>query len=140
MEHDNERWIKSRLVDFLKHLLIAALVLLVATRFSAAQSSAPTARAKNMCNYAKVINLRPGRFLSVRSGPGAKFRAIDKLSLGKEVYVCDEHFYWYKVFYSDPNAPRNPCSVSSVNGIDANKAKGCKSGWVKRDWIDLISG
>lgn len=119
---------------------VLALLIVIQRGSLSAQSTAAAAAAPAMCNYSKVINVQSGHFLSVRSGPGTRFRRIDQLSLGKEVYVCSEHFYWYEVFYSDPNVPNSPCDISSPKGLDVNEAKRCKSGWVQRDWIDVISG
>ena len=126
----------------MNHLFFAVLALLIVMQKAPvwAQSAASNAGATYMCNYSKVINLQPGHFLSVRSGPGTRFRRTDQLSPGKEVYVCDEHFYWYEVFYSDTSVPNSPCGMSSPKGLDVSKAKRCKSGWVQRNWIDVISG
>jgi hypothetical protein len=125
-----------------KHLFFAVLALLFEIQKGPlwAQSAASNTGTTYMCNYSKVINLRPGHSLSVRSGPGTRFRRTGQLSPGKEVYVCNEHFYWYEVFYSDPGVPNSPCDKSSPKGLNVNEAKRCKSGWVKRDWIDVISG
>jgi hypothetical protein len=127
---------------FVKKLLFAVLALFVIVQKAPlwAQSTETNTGAATLCNYSKVINLQPGHFLSVRSGPGTRSRKIGQLSLGKEVYVCDEHFYWYKVFYSDPSVPNSPCDISLPKGVDVNEAKRCKSGWVRRYFIDLISG
>ena len=90
-----------------------------------------------MCNFAKVKKPTPGGYLSVRSGSGTKFREIDRLSGGMEVYICDERGDLFKVFYSGPDGP---CGKTSSRGLDIRKTTGCKSGWVKRERIEVISG
>lgn len=89
------------------------------------------------CNSAKVYNLEAGTYLSVRSGPGARFSAIDRLKDGTVVYTCDESDEWFQVFYA---GPEHPCVADSPVGLLSTEAKTCKSGWVNRKWIDVISG
>jgi hypothetical protein len=90
-----------------------------------------------LCNYAKVYNLKNGSRLSVRSGPGKKFPRIDSLKNGRIVFTCDGRYHWYQIFYGDKD---HPCVSESPDGIDFRKVSSCKSGWVDREYIDLISG
>lgn len=91
----------------------------------------------DLCNFAKVYKLAPGSYLSVRSGPGEQYSKIDHLPDGKAVYICDEHREWVQIFYSGLDGP---CGSASPAGLDAHKAATCKSGWVNRQWIDVLSG
>lgn len=88
-----------------------------------------------ICNYAKVKNIKPGHYLSVRSGPDGHYRQTDRLSDGTEVYICDEDGAWVQIFYGS-----GPCSQTLSNGIGSQKTAGCKSGWVNQKWIETISG
>jgi hypothetical protein len=89
------------------------------------------------CNYARVRELKPGRHLTVRSRPGIKSKKIDRLSAGKNTYICNETQDWFEVFYSDRDGA---CYAPSSRGLDEQKAKSCQSGWVSKQWIDVISG
>lgn len=90
------------------------------------------------CNSAKVeLTSGQGNSVAVRVGPGHRFREIDKLGSGHRVYICDEQGDWFEIFYSGSDAP---CGSSSDSGLDVRKAKGCRSGWVEKKWINVISG
>jgi len=89
------------------------------------------------CNYAKVKALGPQGGLSVRSGPSLKDRKIDILVEGQEVYICDSHLDWDKIVYQDSSGH---CARTSVHGLDVRLTKACKTGWVKDQWIDILSG
>ncbi len=91
----------------------------------------------SLCNFAKINRKGPQSKVSVRSGPGSKFSQIDTLHDGAVVYTCDEGRGWYKVSYGDANSP---CGIASPDGLDMHKTTGCKSGWVKREWIEVLSG
>jgi hypothetical protein len=89
------------------------------------------------CNFAKVYHLKPGAQLPVRSGPGLQFPKIDHLVDGTVVYTCDEQGEWLKVSYGDKTTP---CGSIVSDGIDAQKVSACKSGWVERKYVNVISG
>ena len=89
------------------------------------------------CNYAKVYHLNVGSYLSVRSGPGESYPRIDRLEAGRSVYICDEHEEWYRIFYGGLDSP---CGAESTGGLDVRNLGSCKSGWVNRKWINVISG
>jgi len=119
-------------------LLVLAMLIGVQQENAPAQSPSGASGASYVCNFAKVKDhLEQGNYVTVRSGAGAQFRKIDRLHSGREVYICDERGDWFKIFYSDPNGP---CGPTSSNGLDVQQTRGCKSGWVERKWIDVISG
>jgi uncharacterized protein YgiM (DUF1202 family) len=89
------------------------------------------------CNSAKVYNLQAETSLSVRSGPGMQFPKIDHLKNETVVYVCDEKSDWVQIFYSGPG---RPCVADSPVGLLSTKMDTCKSGWARREWINVISG
>jgi uncharacterized protein YgiM (DUF1202 family) len=90
-----------------------------------------------LCNFAKVTHLKARSYLSVRSGPDSQFSKVDRLTAGSTVYICDERGDWLKISYSGSNGP---CGAISPGGLDVRKTATCKSGWVKRERIDVISG
>ena len=94
-------------------------------------------RNSDRCNFAKVKPPSQSAFIPVRTGAASRFRRRDTLRDGQEVYICDERGDWYKVFYS---GPAGPCRNESGNGLNVEKTKGCRSGWVEKKWIEVISG
>ena len=104
-----------------------------------AQSSSSTPYDNALCNFAKVANhLDQGDYVTIRSGPNAKFHIVGKLKSGTGVYVCDGQGSWYKIFY---NSPKGPCGPPySTGGLEDQQVKACESGWVEKNTIDLISG
>ena len=116
-------------------MLIGAFVVLALGAMQ--QDTGQIAKAPYFCNYAKVYRLEVGSHLSVRSGPGERFSRIDRLEAGRSVYICDEHREWYKAFYGGLDSP---CGSESTGGKDVRKVAACKSGWVNRKWIDVLSG
>jgi hypothetical protein len=118
--------------------LVAFAILIALTPVATGQSPNSTSNATYKCNYAIVKgHLEQGTYVTIRLGPGAQFKKLDRLHSGKEVYICDESGDWFKVFYSDSNGP---CGSTSSNGLDVTKARGCHSGWVEKKWIEVISG
>jgi uncharacterized protein YgiM (DUF1202 family) len=90
-----------------------------------------------ICNFARVHHLNAGEHLAVRSGPRLHFPKVDQLEAGKPVYICDERGDWLRIFYGDKNSP---CGTAFPGGIDVRKSATCRSGWVSRKWIDVLSG
>jgi hypothetical protein len=91
-----------------------------------------------ICNLAKVFHLKAGDYLSVYSGPSDQSSKIDQLTNDTVVYVCDEEEDWLKVSYGTRKSPCGP--VAPTDGLNVRKATACKSGWVRREWVNIISG
>jgi hypothetical protein len=89
------------------------------------------------CNYAKVYNLNSGEFLLVREESNHNSQIIDKLYNGILVYICDEYGDFYNVFYGRKDGK---CRDINKYGIIFNETGSCKSGWVEKKWIDVLSG
>ncbi len=119
-------------------LMLLAMLIVPQQKDVPVQSPSGAHKGNYVCNFAKVKDHRDQRkYLLVRSGAGAQFRVIDQLRSGQEVYICDESGDWYQIFYSKPDGP---CGSTSSNGLDVKIAGTCQSGWVKREWINVISG
>lgn len=114
---------------------LALTMLLTMQQHPSPVDRANTYHGLDLCNYAKVKMLKPGQHLSVRSGAGVHYRNVDRLRADTEVYICDEQGDWFKVFYGSGS-----CSQTLRDGIDSKETASCKSGWVNRKWIDVISG
>ena len=119
--------------------ILLGIVLIFTVHRVSGQIAAPITSYKDpyRCNYSKVYNLQTGTSLSVRSGPGSRFSTVDRLKNETVVYTCDESGDWTQIFYSGPG---HPCVADSPVGLLSTKKKSCKSGWVNRKWVDVISG
>ncbi len=119
-------------------MYLKVMVFVILMLFDAGLGTAQNLSSSYTCNFAKIKSSSEQRtFVAVRTGAGRSFREIDRLRSGQGVYICDEHGDWFKIFYS---APDGPCGSASKNGLDVRKAKECRSGWVEKRWIDVISG
>ena len=72
------------------------------------------------CAGAVVTGLDPNGdgFLSVRTGPGSKFRKLDELHNGDSVRTCAKQGAWYGIYYGSPR----------------------KVGWVHGNWLGGWAG
>jgi len=89
-----------------------------------------------LCNAAKVVRATKTE-VEVHYSYEASSKVVGTLRLGKTVYTCDETQLWYRVFYSAPGAA---CEAGTQNGLPESKTSTCKSGWVRKKFIDVISG
>jgi hypothetical protein len=118
-------------------VLAVFLVLVQGNGFAQRPIMAPMSH--YLCNFAQVKNhLGHGNYVTIRSGPSAKFRRIGKLKSGTGLYVCDGNGNWVEIYYSSPKGPCGP--PYSTGGLDDRKAKACESGWVEENTIDILSG
>ena len=90
----------------------------------------------NICNLALVRGVGSSR-LQVRAGPGRRFVRRDALRNGERVYTCNERGEWLGVVFSRPGAP---CGNQQPVGLDITLTPPCRSGWVHRRWIEIITG
>jgi hypothetical protein len=119
-------------------LMLLAMLIVPQQKSVPVQSPSGTHSTSYVCNFAKVKDhLEQRSYVLVLSGPGARFRKIDRLRSGREVYICDERGDWFKIFYSKPEGP---CGPKFSNGLDVQRASDCQSGWVERKWVNVISG
>lgn len=89
------------------------------------------------CNFAKVTVPSASKSAVVRVHPRPDSLQLDRLPSEQVVYVCDENRYWYQIFYGPPGTP---CGSSAASGLDVREARKCKSGWISRRWVDVLSG
>src|SRR5262249_13040638 len=62
--------------------------------------------------YGEIVNLKPpDDYLSVRSGPAATYREVDRLSNGVRVFVCGGKTPWAAVVY--PASEDRDCRVGT---------------------------
>ena len=90
--------------------------------------------------YSQVTGLNPrgDNFLSVRAGPSAGTRELDRLRPGQRVWICDEAPGWVGIVYGPRGSTR--CNVESpVRRVTAYRGA-CRSGWVSSRYITPIAG
>lgn len=91
----------------------------------------------------EVVGLNPkgDNFLAVRRGPGTKYKKIDEIHTGDEIFVCDEKGDWYGVVYPDLNEDEDmDCEVSSPIEERDEYSGDCISGWVHSRYVEIIAG
>jgi hypothetical protein len=78
------------------------------------------------------------RALPVRSGPGPRYREIDRLRRGVRVILCGEQGSWYAAIYS-----RNPgenCRIGEPYPKVASYTGPCRAGWIRARYVEIIAG
>lgn len=99
-------------------------------------SVAPNGLRGDFCNLA-VVRLDRSRSLRVRGEPNRQSRTLDGLRRGQRVYACQQQGEWLRIAYHGPNAP---CEATHELGLEASRSRSCRSGWVHRDFIDILTG
>ena len=88
--------------------------------------------------YGEIANIKADDFLSVRSGPAATFREIDRLKNGARVFVCGDKSNWAAIVY--PAHENRDCRV----GTPWPKRKAydgpCKRGWIFGKYLKMLAG
>jgi hypothetical protein len=93
------------------------------------------------CNVARVVGLRSGHHVLVRDRSRPHARVTGWLNRGEYALVCNEDRderdrHWYGIVYSRPDGacrtglPRRALSFN----------RSCRSGWVRRQWIEVLTG
>jgi hypothetical protein len=75
--------------------------------------------------------------LSVRSGPGRQFEAIDKLASGTRIWLCDHQGRWVGIVYGPDG---QDCGVSTSSPRRRPYAGPCAAGWVFEKYVALVAG
>lgn len=89
------------------------------------------------CNLATAYRLERGKKLRVRVKPSATALVIARLDEGNIVYICDSMGEWLKVYFA---GPEGPCFRTYEDGLRFREARRCRSGWVRREWVNILSG
>ncbi|MGL1921445.1 MAG: SH3 domain-containing protein [Hyphomicrobiales bacterium] len=87
------------------------------------------------CILGRVLRLDPNGdgFLAVRSGPDSKYKKLDELHNGDDIWVFDQKGKWLGILYGIENP--------NCRAIEADRPvpyKG-KQGWVHQNWVDIIA-
>lgn len=79
-------------------------------------------------------------FLSVRTRPSRVAPALDRLTTGRQVWICDGDAVpgWTGIVYAE--RPGQDCNVGSP--VPAPRAYGgpCRQGWVASRYLNVIAG
>jgi hypothetical protein len=86
----------------------------------------------------KALDAAGDNFLSVRSGPAATFREIDRLKARDHVIICGEKGAWYAAIY--PWSNKSDCKVGTPWRKRAAYTGPCKSGWIHSRFVEIIAG
>lgn len=88
------------------------------------------------CALGQVFGLKTDGdgFLAVRTGPGSKYRKIDELHNGDQVWMFDTRGKWVGIVYG---AGEVSCSPVKVKRTVPHRGK---KGWVHRNWVRVIAG
>lgn len=88
------------------------------------------------CALGQVVRLKADGdgFLAVRTGPATKFRKIDELHNGDQVWIFDQRGEWFGVAYDVKELSCSPIER------DRPLPDHGKSGWIHSKWVDVIAG
>lgn len=91
------------------------------------------------CGNGLVRGLDPEEdgFLAVKSGPGLRYKRIDKLFNGEDVFLCGQKGDWFAVVYTRLN---EDCNVSRPWSLTLPYTGPCRSGWAHKKWIKVVAG
>ncbi|MEM7693144.1 MAG: integron [Pseudomonadota bacterium] len=80
------------------------------------------------------LNPRGDNFLAVRSGPGTKYRMVDKLLTGDGFWVCSQQGAWLGIVYGAED-----CGVGAPLRVGPYRGP-CQMGWVHGRFVSIIAG
>ena len=89
-----------------------------------------------------IVGLDPqgDGFLSVRSGPGgSKYREIDRVYNGMQVFICEYKGPWLGVVYSS-SGETDSCNVSTNWSRRMPYTGPCEYGWIHSRYVGDIAG
>jgi hypothetical protein len=130
-------------VNHLKFLIALLLVCFVATP-AAAQTKLDVPVLVGVdaeldpCALGMIVGLDPrgDGFLSVRSGPAANYRELDRLKNGNRVHLCDQKGDWIGIVYGAVDK----CGVGTPWPKKKAYAGPCKHGWVHTRYVKPLAG
>ncbi len=90
----------------------------------------------------EVTGLDPDgdNFLSVRTGPGTRYREKQRLGSAHKVIVCEERGAWLGIVYADRSGGYGDCGVFTPIEERQRYRGPCKSGWVFGRYVRMLAG
>lgn len=126
--------------------LAAAIGLLATATATSAQGNRPVRMGLDGADfdactpYSQITGLdrRGDNFVSVRAGPGARARELDRLGPGRLVWSCETVGGWTGIVYG----PRRSLGCGVERTVPrARPYRGpCRSGWISSRYITPIAG
>lgn len=92
------------------------------------------------CSLAAISDPEPDGAVIVFPGDSTDLDAVDYLSDGAAVWVCDSSDAEDMVGIVYSNDPDVDCEVSSPVDEDRDYVGPCSWGWVKSDWVKVQAG
>lgn len=88
----------------------------------------------------EVSGLDPAgdHFLSLRSGPGARYAELARLHTGQRLWLCEQRGAWLGVVFGQDEG--TDCRVSSPSPGRRPYRGPCRSGWVHERYVTLLAG
>ena len=88
----------------------------------------------NLCNSARIVAPQSASSVTLRARPSVRSAKAGILNYDVPIYVCDERGEWYRIFYA------GNCGDGHPQGLKSNETRSCKSGWIPRKRVEVISG
>jgi hypothetical protein len=76
--------------------------------------------------------------LPIHSGPGRRYREIDRLRRGARVILCGEKGPWYAAIY--PSSPGQNCQIGEPYPKVGPYSGPCRAGWIRARHVEIIVG
>jgi hypothetical protein len=83
------------------------------------------------------LDSKPASTLSVRSGPGSQFEAIDRLSSGTRIWLCEHQGRWVGIVYGPDG---QDCGIATSSQRRRPYTGPCTAGWVFDKYVTLVAG
>jgi hypothetical protein len=123
----------------MRNLLFTALLIVLAGGACAAGTSTVAVTYGgghgNACPVNGTVEARLiplGSMIDVRSGPGAKYKTIDRIETYQPIAICDPQGEWFGIVYSKA---REDCGTTRPVAPRQTYAGPCASGWVESKYI-----
>jgi len=83
----------------------------------------------------RVVGLSGGSTLAVRAGPGRQFARVDRLTNGRQVFICDRvgDADWVGIVYASD--PHDDCGLSAPISPARAYTGSCHAGWVRSNFL-----
>jgi hypothetical protein len=97
----------------------------------------------NACGAGGEIKVNS--FVSVRAGPGIRYRELDRVLNGRRLVLCDNpHRSWYPIVYvpgRDAYEDKKCFSGDLIKWKTWHQYRGpCRSGWVSKNFVGNVAG
>ena len=135
----NSKWMRAAARSALTAVILLALLQPAAAepRQSGRARMVDEIMSSIRCNLATTYRLAEGKRLDVRAKPKGDSPVVTRLQEGHIVYVCDQDGQWLNVYFG---GVEGPCFRTYEDGLRFREARKCRSGWVRQEWVNILSG